>query len=177
VRNLILSIVAALLLIVLVGSACRTAPAYVATGYETDQGYMQPDHSAAYYWLMYHSTFGFYRPYVSYHVYTPPMGYPSTYRPWYGRTVTPSYRYDSRTPARTSGGFSGTAPRSYATPSPPARSSGGFSTPRSYSAPAPRSYATPSTPARSSGGFSAPRSYSSPSPARSSGGFSSGRRR
>lgn len=128
-------------------------------GYESQQGYMQPDHGWFYYWMAYHVLFS--NPQPTYHVYVVPPGLPSTYRPW-----TPTYRPTTAAPSvaspRSSGGFS-TRP-SPASPSP--RSSGGFSTPKASPSP------------RSSGGFSggssrpssAPRSSPSSSP-RSSGGF------
>jgi hypothetical protein len=179
VKRLILCLsLAAIILASALGSACSPAPVNVQ-GYETQSGYMQPDHGYFYYWLMYHATVGVYQPRVSYHVYVPPSGYPTTYRPWYSRPSVPSYApsytrpYGAQTPARTSGGFSGlpsysppaVAPRGTQTP---ARTSGGFS---SY-APRPSAPAAP----RASGGFSAPRPSTS-MPSRTSGGFSSGRRR
>lgn len=171
--------------------ACRPQPQYYAErpwgqGYETQQGYMQPDHGWFYYWMLYHT---FQNPQPTYHVYQAPIGYPPAYRPWHGQAprvyVTPPSILppspttrssggfsQSATPAapptttRSSGGFSGFSRP--ATTSPPAtRSSGGFSSPRVTTS-------SPSTTTRSSGGFSAPSRPSSPSPSsRSSGGFSS----
>jgi hypothetical protein len=96
---------------VLTLNACRSAPAYQATGYETDAGYMQPDHTAFYYWVVYHTTFGYYQPSVTYHVYVPPAGYPATYRPWYRASGTAPLQLRRSTASpntRTGGGFSGT---------------------------------------------------------------------
>lgn len=147
------------------GISCRRPPPQAGQGYESAQGYQQPDHSYLYYWMMYNVLFMHRQP--TYHVYQAPRGYPPSYRPWqpapaaYGGT-RPTYQ-TSPSP-RTTGGFSPTqTPR----PSTSPRTTGGFSTPT----PAPRS----SSP-RSSGGFSSSPSRPSSSP-RSSGGFSSSRRR
>lgn len=156
-----------------VSGACSRQPprpvqAEWGQGYETQQGYMQPDHGWLYYWMMYHVFFSQSQP--TYHVYMPPAGMPSTYRPWRPTSAPVPMTARPATPnvsPRTSGGFSAPAP---VKPSGPPRSSGGFSAPRATPAPAPRT----------SGGFSStPRSSSSGS-SRTSGGFgssSSGSRR
>lgn len=149
------------------GSPQPQGPAQWGQGYETAQGYQEPVHGYWYYWWLYHGTMGLYQPTVVYHVYTPPYGYSSNYRPWgyaqhMGTTViytqTPTYRPGTPysrptavTPARASGGF---APQATAS----GRTTGGF-------APKP---AAPPPQTRSSGGFSASR----PSSSRSTGGFS-----
>lgn len=182
-----LIVATALALVVLLGTAACSPPVQSTQGYESPQGYQEPDHSWLYTYMLYNLTFGSYQP--SYHVYVVPSGYPSYYRPWYpSPTYRPTYqapvytappRVDTRTTGgfqnapktntvapgtttRTSGGFS-PAPTPAASP----RQSGGFSAPSTPSAP--RSTYTP-PPTRSSGGFSAPSRPSSPSP-RSSGGF------
>jgi len=143
-------------------------------GYETSAGYMQPDHGFMYYWMMNRLLWQDARP--TYHVYYPPAGYPSYYRPW--RTDIPNtvtYRPPTAvTPARTSGGFSSHP----TTPSP--RSTGGFSPSSSPSAAPSPSRSTggfsssPASSPRSTGGFSGSSkpSSASPSPSRTSGGFS-----
>lgn len=50
-------------------------------GYETQVGYMEPDHGYLYYWMMYHVLWS--NPQPTYHIYVPPVGYARTYRPWY----------------------------------------------------------------------------------------------
>ena len=121
-------------------------------GYESDykgqQVYMQPDHSYLYYWWMYH-IFLNNNVQPTYHVYTPPAGAPSTFRPWMDDTpYRPKPDYSS-----SSGGFS--TPSTTSSPSIDwGSSSGGFSSSPSFSS--------------GSGGFSSG-SYSS-----GSGGFSSG---
>jgi hypothetical protein len=177
-------ILAADLLAIFLGltlNACSSAPAYQATGYETDAGYMQPDHRL----LLLLADVSRDRSAstsrrVSYHVYVPPSGYPTTYRPWYSRPSVPSYapsytRPLRRTNARPDVGrlqrlavLQPASRRHRGAPRRRARTSGGFS---SY-APRPSAPAAP----RASGGFSAPRPSTS-MPSRTSGGFSSGRRR
>lgn len=154
-------VVAALLLLSACSRQPRQAEAPWGQGYETQSGYMQPDHGWFYYWMLYHVLWS--NPQPTYHVYVVPPGMPPTYRPW-----TPTYRATTSAAApratvtspRTSGGFSAPSP---ASPSP--RNSGGFSRPSASPSPSPRS----------SGGFSSrpsssPRSSPSSSP-RSSGGF------
>lgn len=151
----------AISLLALLLSSCGSTPqqAQWGQGYESPQGYMEPAHSWWYYWLIYHSTLGFYQPYPTYHVYSVPYGYPRDYRPWRATEYT-------RTP---SGAVVRQAP-SAATPAP---SAGGFAKPMIRD---PRADAS-----RSAGGFSkpaAPRPSPAPrAPTRSSGGFSSGSRR
>lgn len=159
-----------LLCVGIVGAACRQVPPTYGQGYETTQGYQQPDHSYFYYWMMYNVLLS--NPQPTYHVYLPPQGYPVTYRPWQPAPRQPTYAIPPTTyrplapnSPRSTGGFS-----SSPTPPPPPpaftspRTSGGFSPPRPASAP-------PSSP-RSSGGFSTPRPPSAPTAPRTSGGFS-----
>lgn len=160
-------------------------------GYETPQGYMQPDHGFLYYWMM---TSLLREPQPTYHVYVPPPSYPREYRPWlhYDRETRAVYtptqwraveeaRRPRPAPApvsdRTTGGFS--APPSRSTPSaaPSSRTSGGFS--REPSRPAARpdrttgGFSQPAPSSRTSGGFSSrPPDKPSAPPSRTSGGFS-----
>lgn len=136
------------------------------TGYETGGGYMQPDHGWWYYHTLYWSTFGMYQPSVTYHVYVPPPGYPTTYRPWY-RETRPTYQAPARPSVdpRRSGGLS--QPSKSATPSP--RTGGGFSA-------AQKSSQAPSSSPRTSGGFASTPAPRASSP-RTSGGFSGSRKR
>lgn len=154
-------------------SACMRRPVRqqaerpYSQGYETPQGYMQPDHSALYYWMMYSLLRQDVTP--TYTIYVPPPGYAPTYRPWHPDPIRTAPTTTMPAPTRTSGGFSST-PAKPATPTaspanPPTRTSGGFSsTPAKPSPP----------PSRTSGGFSSSSSPSKPaasSPSRSSGGF------
>ncbi len=150
--------------------ACRhasTAERPWGQGYETQAGYMQPDHGWVYYWML--SNLLFQSPQPTYHIYQAPIGYPVTYRPWMPRvertvTAPAPIAAPSGSTTRRTGGFSSvatptTAPARSATPT---RSSGGFTPAAS---PPPPSAA----PTRSSGGFA---SRPASTPTRSSGGFS-----
>lgn len=182
--------------IVLLGlmvQACARQPRVVVaerwtTGYETPQGYMEPDHGVVYYWLLTRVLARDAAP--SYHVYVPPPNYPAHYRPWQDDSAyRPRYVPPPDTapaPTRRSGGFSTTpdatspaGPTRHdggfsqpATVTRPTRESGGFSTTPQKAAPADR---TPAT--RTSGGFSGSKATPAPkaapaAPTRSSGGFS-----
>lgn len=73
----------------MMASACSPAP---VTGYESEQGYMQPVHSSSYYAAWYMACLTFCTPTPVYRVYVAPVGYPSYYRPWYpSPTYRPSY--------------------------------------------------------------------------------------
>jgi hypothetical protein len=171
-----------LLIISLFTVGCGGPTPQYAQGYESPTGYMQPDHSYLYYWMLYHSTMGMYQPQPVYHVYMIPPGYPSDYRPWraneYARDTSGRFvrRPPAATPARTSGGFSQPA-QSQA----PSRTSGGFSRPAPIQTPASRTsgeFSPPAVPAstpatRTSGGFDQPKTTPPASSApRASGGFS-----
>lgn len=157
-----------ILLTVLVNGCIRKAPRVVerpwGQGYDTPTGqYMQPDHGFFYYWMWTQVLRSNVQP--TYHVYLPPGGAPTWYRPWHEREYyrDSTGRFTKRpAPAPSSGGFTTSKPAWSSSPSYSKPNSGGFnrSTKPTYSA--------PSRP--SSGGFSAPRS----APSRpSSGGFSS----
>ena len=175
--------------------ACARQPRVVVAerwtqGYETQAGYMEPDHGFLYYWLLTRVMQREAAP--TYHVYVPPPNYPAHYRPWQDDSAyRPRYVPPPDTapaPTRRSGGFSATPePRAGAADAPtrhdggfsqpatvtrPTRESGGFSTTSQKAAPADR---TPAT--RTSGGFSegkaTPALKAAPAaPTRSSGGFS-----
>lgn len=150
-------------------------------GYETPQGYQEPDHGYFYYWMLYHSTFGYYQPHVVYHVYVPPVGYPREYRPWQSREYVRSSdgRFVRTTTTTTTVIQKPVAPPvKPAAGSTPARSVGGFAAQkpvvkdnRATGGFAPKPAAAPSQ-TRSTGGFSKPAASSSSS-SRSTGGFSS----
>ncbi len=165
------------------------APTPWGVGYDSTQGYMQPDHSAFYYWMAYNMLWQ--NPTPTYHVYVPPAGYPASYRPWQADPIRPTYGGSqptytgAQTPARTSGGFSprvvGDDQPAYSGAQTPARTSGGFSqapsappstsrTSGGFSSAPPSRPSTTSSPSRTSGGFGS--SSSSSSSSRTSGGFS-----
>jgi hypothetical protein len=147
-----------LLLSVLIISCSRTARLQARAerpwdqGYETPQGYMQPDHSFFYYWMM---TSTFRQPQPSYHLYVPPPDYPSHYRPWldYDRT-TRTVRERPRAAAP--------AASSYTPREAPTRDNGGF---------APKAAPRRETPTRDNGGFSRSTPAARPAPTRDTGGF------
>jgi hypothetical protein len=179
-------IVLAVILATTIGCGGNQPQQQWAQGYESPNGYMQPDHGYFYYWMLYHTSFGMYQPQPVYHVYVIPQGYPSDYRPWRAREYMrdTSGRFVRRppsavTPARSTGGFANqSAPGTFTngtsdrhsiespTTSPTDRKSGGFAKP-------PNDSGVPSfevSPDRKSGGF-AKSAEATPTTTRQSGGF------